>query len=1688
MPTRGGSAVDSRNATSSLAELSLAGQSGLFSVPANGSVELRGLNITGAALPSAPYPLPASGFLALSAFRLGAGARLRLVDSVLTVPSCALLSLHQTYACGLSPSPNVTVTPSSLVVHRLTTPSLDAWNVTVQCSGAAAPFLCLAASFPSDVPLLSYLHHASQLIVAATGTFGGMPPPVYVFLKQDTVLVESSGSTSSSGSSSGGAPAACGGDSNGSSNTTASGGAQQPQQGFGANPDAVGGTQRAPEPAAACASIAWVSLLVLAGDASAQPRTALDLADSTSRLNLQTPDAKVEFRHLTLRNPPPGPPGFMPYSLLRLPIWTAAFPRNLYGSRIQNLLTLTDCTVELPPEEVALLYGDVVLSAAGLPPPLAELWCAADSHAVYNARTFNRSRFTDTEMFADIIIGGGARSVYTRVLLRAVWPPGWQRAAGGAASSASASAAALVQPGVAAVSGAATAAAAGAASPLPPLASAPLLGLAQGVDPEPTPENTAGAAGIATAAAGVASAGGSGGVPGTFRRYPSRPSLCAVLVPGKAAPVWLGNVHAVQTNMLNRGALDMYEQIDGPLGVDVPERAVVALERHAYLLASSDPFFAPSFGQAQSNVTVPSLVLGEPLSLRLLDFCGVSSAFVIAGGPRAALTLRWLVLVGLPAAGGLKQVPLGPTQFGRPVQKKAPAPPPVLQGGGGELDASGHSVTGRRLQQRAQGQLSNGQGGSGGALGGRCGLCTQGSLTEGPQQREGRRLRQLAGGGSVTQGLAPALANFTSCLWTYEFDRSPQALAADAAGGVGGRPAGLPRLQLDGVVLVVPEAELQLLGRVWAVSADLLSGRLSFSVDTDTGLAAALMSTLQSSALLGPDSSSHDGGASLRSIGMLVFSEVTWCGWTGYNVTLVTAAAAELLDAITALRADATSYGATASAPVLEGLVLPAVEFTAPAAADSAGGGMTSGAMGGGVAVPSVSPPPAAAAVSQAANPPQQVQPLPTADRSATGPAAAASQQQPDQQQASGGSSTDAVGRLPAGAPAAGGGASGAEATGGSVSAAKGLPVAGIVVACVGTVAIVCVVALLYVWQRQRRSGAAPLWLQHLRDRTVKELLAQDSFLNIAPAALGQASTGADGPDCGAGLAVMVARQRDGTAAISKVGVCVRVTKALNTSDTSQGVSISHDLAGQDPSCGEAAPADAASSSNSVTGGSHVPLRLLPRPSSTPVSARAQPAAAAAATAGLVVPPFCSSPKSSNAVVTGTAADQASSLPLTITGELGRGAQGVVYRGVWRGLDVAVKSVLFNHSKGGAQGPRAKQAVQEAAIAVSMAHPNIVATYTYQLQPLRSTSHSHSSPVNESAGPSVALESSDVPSSNGCGGFMGRVSFLDNPEAEVWKLTLIQELCDANSLRHCLQSGRLARGPQAGADVGAGSVAEYSTDGKAAALQRVPARTVLLLACDIARGLAHLHERGVVHADLSSNNVLLQSSRSGAGTASPVLPSDSDVGFVAKLCDFGLSGRLDVEADATHLSGPARRSSAYSAPELVAHGRSGPAGDVYAFGVVLWELALGLPLPAALARPESASLRAWLSEQARLAPADDDTLKGAEGGDQAAGPPLDTLALPPGLLWWPEHTPPALKALAAECLQPEPRLRPSSAAVLARLEQLAQHQQQHHQEEAAALRGTGPGRNQQLPAVSSVRAEVLEFWARMGIPWRGQVR
>lgn len=61
------------------------------------------------------------------------------------------------------------------------------------------------------------------------------------------------------------------------------------------------------------------------------------------------------------------------------------------------------------------------------------------------------------------------------------------------------------------------------------------------------------------------------------------------------------------------------------------------------------------------------------------------------------------------------------------------------------------------------------------------------------------------------------------------------------------------------------------------------------------------------------------------------------------------------------------------------------------------------------------------------------------------------------------------------------------------------------------------------------------------------------------------------------------------------------------------------------------------------------------------------------------------------------------------------GGYGTVYRGMWQGLQVAVKTVLFSTAS-----VNRRLALQEAALSKSISHPNIVATYAVDAKPLGS--------------------------------------------------------------------------------------------------------------------------------------------------------------------------------------------------------------------------------------------------------------------------------------------------------------------------------------------------------------------------------
>jgi serine/threonine-protein kinase len=105
-----------------------------------------------------------------------------------------------------------------------------------------------------------------------------------------------------------------------------------------------------------------------------------------------------------------------------------------------------------------------------------------------------------------------------------------------------------------------------------------------------------------------------------------------------------------------------------------------------------------------------------------------------------------------------------------------------------------------------------------------------------------------------------------------------------------------------------------------------------------------------------------------------------------------------------------------------------------------------------------------------------------------------------------------------------------------------------------------------------------------------------------------------------------------------------------------------------------------------------------------------------------------------------------------------------------------------------------------------------------------------------------------------------------------------------------------------------------------------PAVAAELLA-QVAEALAEAHRLGVVHRDLKPDNVLLD----GADPAEPQV----------RLTDFGIARLLDSPGMTTPqaLVGTPN----YLAPEVITGGDPSPAVDVYALGVLLYELLLGRP-------------------------------------------------------------------------------------------------------------------------------------------------
>ncbi|HZF56934.1 MAG TPA: serine/threonine-protein kinase, partial [Rubrobacter sp.] len=103
----------------------------------------------------------------------------------------------------------------------------------------------------------------------------------------------------------------------------------------------------------------------------------------------------------------------------------------------------------------------------------------------------------------------------------------------------------------------------------------------------------------------------------------------------------------------------------------------------------------------------------------------------------------------------------------------------------------------------------------------------------------------------------------------------------------------------------------------------------------------------------------------------------------------------------------------------------------------------------------------------------------------------------------------------------------------------------------------------------------------------------------------------------------------------------------------------------------------------------------------------------------------------------------------------------------------------------------------------------------------------------------------------------------------------------------------------------------------------LPEGMLTRLGADVVAGLAHAHERGIIHRDVKPRNILLD------GQGKP------------KLADFGIARAFD----STHETHPGSYlgTAAYSSPEQLRGERITPKSDVYSFGATLYHAAVGRP-------------------------------------------------------------------------------------------------------------------------------------------------
>ncbi|TKY48218.1 LysM domain receptor kinase 3 [Spatholobus suberectus] len=185
--------------------------------------------------------------------------------------------------------------------------------------------------------------------------------------------------------------------------------------------------------------------------------------------------------------------------------------------------------------------------------------------------------------------------------------------------------------------------------------------------------------------------------------------------------------------------------------------------------------------------------------------------------------------------------------------------------------------------------------------------------------------------------------------------------------------------------------------------------------------------------------------------------------------------------------------------------------------------------------------------------------------------------------------------------------------------------------------------------------------------------------------------------------------------------------------------------------------------------------------------------------------------------------------------------------------------------------------------------------------------------------------------------------------------------------------------------------------------------TRVQIALDAARGLEYIHEHTktrYVHQDIKTSNILL------------------DASFRAKLSDFGLAKLVGKTSEGETSTARVVNAYGYLAPEYLSNGLATTKSDVYAFGVVLFEIISGKETIIQTQGPEKRSLVSIMLAVLRNSP---DSISLSSSRDLVDPIMMDL---------YPHDCVFKMAMLAKQCVDEDPLLRPDMKQVVISLSQI----------------------------------------------------